>query len=164
MSLRVGIVTATLALAAAMLLSACGGDDDNNSNPSPSSSVPAGGESETTTTADTPSKSLNIEMGEFYFKPKDVTAAKGKVSITAPNVGNAEHELVLLKTDQNPADLKQKNGEVDEDAYPSPGEIPEVKSGETGKKSVKLESGKYAMICNLPGHYKAGMYGSVTVE
>jgi uncharacterized cupredoxin-like copper-binding protein len=103
-------------------------------------------------------------MGEFFFKPQDVTVAAGEVKITAPNIGKVEHELVLLKTDQNPADLKQKNGEVDEEAYPSPGEIPEVAAGKTGKKTVSLKAGKYAMICNLPGHYKGGMYGSVIAE
>ena len=113
-----------------------------------------------------PAKNLNVDMGDFFFKPKDLTAAAGKVKITAPNKGNVPHELVLLQTNQDPANLKVKsNGEVDEEAYKSPGEIGETANGATGKKTFNnLKAGSYAMICNLPGHYKAGMYGSLKVE
>ena len=30
--------------------------------------------------------------------------------------------------------------------------------------TVDLTPGKYAMICNLPGHYQRGMYGSLTAK
>ena len=56
---------------------------------------------------------------------------------------------------------REKDGEVDEEAYSGPGEIPDVEAGETGKTALNLKPGKYAMNCNVPGHYKAGMYGLV---
>jgi hypothetical protein len=55
-------------------------------------------------------------------------------------------------------------GEVDEEAYTSPGETPDVEAGATGKTTLSLKPGKFVMICNLPGHYKAGMYGSITAH
>ena len=158
---RALIATAALMVVPIMLIGTGCGDSNNDNNGT--STQPA-----TTSTqqgAEAPASNATIQMGEFFFKPKDVTVSSGKVTITAPNIGKAEHELVLLKTNVDPANLKtEKDGEVIEEDYSGPGEIPDVESGETGKTTLNLKPGTYAMICNLPGHYKAGMYGSVTVK
>ena len=101
-------------------------------------------------------------MTEFAFDPKDTSAKAGRVIISAPNDGKVVHELVLLKTDEDPAALPKKGDEVDESA--SVGEIADVEPGSTKKAKFKLAPGKYAMVCALPGHYEGGMYGSLTVE
>jgi uncharacterized cupredoxin-like copper-binding protein len=112
-----------------------------------------------------PQKRITISMGEFFFKPKDATASAGRVTLTAPNTGRVEHELVLLRTNVDPAKLKTNGaGEVNEDAYSGPGEIPDIKAGQTKQATLLFEPGTYVMICNLPGHYKAGMYGRLTVK
>ena len=46
----------------------------------------------------------------------------------------------------------------------SPGEIADVEAGKTKSATNDLTPGKYAMICNVPGHYEQGMYGSVTAK
>lgn len=91
------------------------------------------------------------------------------MKITAPNDGKVVHELVLLKTNRNPESFDVSGGEVDEKALEDsgveiPGEIAEVPPGESKSKTVDLTAGKYAMICNLPGHYQRGMYGSLTAK
>jgi uncharacterized cupredoxin-like copper-binding protein len=135
----------------------CGGDNKNDSTQPATTSTQQGGQATVS--------NVTIQMGEYFFKPKDVAVSAGKVAITAPNKGKVEHELVLLKTNTDPAKLKtEKDGEVNEDAYTGPGEIPDVESGETGKTTLNLKPGTYAMVCNVPGHYKAGMYGSVTAK
>ena len=96
------------------------------------------------------------------FDPKDAVATAGKVTISAPNDGNVVHELVVLKTGADPAKLPMDGDEVNESA--NVGEIPDVAPGATKKVTIKLAAGKYAMVCNLPGHYAAGMYGSLTVK
>jgi uncharacterized cupredoxin-like copper-binding protein len=104
-------------------------------------------------------------MGEFYYKPDAVTAKAGAVTIDAPNVGNAPHELVLAKTDDDPAELPTvSGGGVDEESLDVPGEVEEVEPGADGTVTLDLEAGKYVMFCNLPGHYEGGMYGSLTVK
>ncbi len=97
------------------------------------------------------------------FDPSDAVAKAGKVTVTAPNVGNVVHELVLLKTDADPAKLPTKaDGSVDEST--SVGEIADVEAGATKKVTLDLQPGTYAMVCALPGHYQSGMYGSLTVK
>lgn len=148
---------ASLAVCSVILIaSGCGGNDNNNDSTQPAT---------TSSTQESAAGNVTIQMGEYFFKPKAVSVSAGKVTIQAPNKGKVDHELVLLKTKTDPAKLKtEKDGEVDEEAYTGPGEIPDVESGKTGKTTLSLKPGTYAMICNVPGHYKAGMYGSVTVK
>jgi uncharacterized cupredoxin-like copper-binding protein len=109
-------------------------------------------------------------MSDYAFTPKDGTTNAGMVTISAPNQGQLPHELVLFKTNSSPGSLPTlSNGEVDEEGLEasgveSPGEIEDVGPGETKSAALKLTPGKYVMICNLPGHYKQGMYGSLTVK
>ena len=153
--------TITVLVAAALLLAGCGGDDDDGNEPAASTTT-----STTTTTSDSATQSasgaVTIRMSEFAFDPKDAVAKAGRVTITAPNDGKTVHELVLLKTDADPAKLPKKGGEVDESK--SVGEIADVEPGATKKKTFDLAAGKYAMVCALPGHYEGGMYGSLTVR
>jgi len=134
----------------------CGGSGDDGSEGKATSSAPA------STQASTASASLTVKMSDYAFAPKDAVAKAGKVTIVAPNDGRIVHELVVLRTDANPARLPMKGSAVDEST--SVGEIADVEPGATKKVTLRLAPGKYAMVCALPGHYQAGMYGSLTVE
>jgi uncharacterized cupredoxin-like copper-binding protein len=156
-------LSCSIALAAVAFATGCGGDD-NKSNDSASTTT-----TDTTTTASTADKAITIKMGEYFFDPKDATVSAGKVKITAPNTGKLLHELVLLKTNREPGSFKASGGEVDEKALEDsgieiPGEIADVDPGKTKSATINLTPGKYAMICNISGHYAAGMYGSVTAK
>ena len=151
-----------LALLGAALLSlgvaACG-DDDNDT---------------TTTQAQTTGEGapkggpLEIKMGDYFFDPKDATVEAGSVTIGAPNEGKVMHELMLLKTNTDPAKLPTgPDGGVEEklhEAAEENGEIDDVLPGETKSRTFDLTPGKWVMFCNVPGHYAQGMYGSLTVK
>jgi len=139
-----------------LVVGGCGGSDDNGSDGKATSSAPA------STQAATTSASLTVKMSDYAFAPKDAVARSGKVTIVVPNAGRVVHELVVLRTDADPARLPMKGGAVDEST--SVGEIADVEPGTTKKVTLRLAPGKYAMVCALPGHYEAGMYGSLTVE
>jgi uncharacterized cupredoxin-like copper-binding protein len=145
-----------LSAIAGVLVSGCGGDDGTTAT-----------NAETEAAAPT-AQSVEIKMGEFFFDPKNATAQGGPTTIEAPNTGQVEHELVLFKSDMNPAQLPtEANGEVDEEKMDEVaeevGEIPDVEAGNTKSEEFELTPGKYVMFCNLPGHYAAGMYGTLTV-
>jgi len=147
-----------VALAAFSFAAGCG-DDNGTTTSTPTS----------TTAEQTAVRSIEIKMGEYFFDPKDATVTAGNVKITAPNTGKVLHELVLFKTDKDPGSFETSGGEVDEEAVEasgakSPGEIPDVEPGKTKSATLKLTAGKYAMICNIPGHYAQGMYGSLTAK
>jgi uncharacterized cupredoxin-like copper-binding protein len=112
---------------------------------------------------------LEIKMDDYFFAPKDGQAKVGKTVITAPNVGAVEHEMVLFRTNMNPAKLPtEADGSVDEEKLDEVaeegGEIADVEAGDTKSETFDLKPGKYVMFCNLPGHYALGMYGTLTVS
>jgi uncharacterized cupredoxin-like copper-binding protein len=89
------------------------------------------------------------------------TVADGKVTFNVKNVGHLLHEFVIIKTD------KRANGlgtgpRVPEDG--NVGETGDVEAGTAKTLSVKLKPGHYALICNLPNHYSAGMHTDFTVK
>lgn len=76
-----------------------------------------------------------------------------------------EHEMVLVKlksADQMISINKSKN-RVDENALHSMGEVAELKPGADGQLKVKLVPGSYVLLCNIKGHYGAGMHAMLTV-
>jgi uncharacterized cupredoxin-like copper-binding protein len=174
-----------VALVAAGLLSigfsACGGDATTTVTesqtttfflPATGSGEPGGGGPVTTggTTTTTPASpsggagGLAFQMGDYFFEPAQTTVAAGSVKVTVTNVGATPHEWVLAKSDLDPASLPTgSSGDVDEDKLDSPGEIADVVPGADDSTTLKLKPGKYVFFCNIPGHYGAGMYGSLDV-
>ncbi len=146
----------------ALLVAGCGGDDGGTTT------TTSENESEAAAPGGSAGATLSIDMGEFFFKPSDPSATAGTTTIEAINTGSVEHELVIFKTNMDPAKLPtEANGEVNEEKMDkiaeSAGEIPDVEAGDTKSAQFKLTPGKYVMFCNLPGHYAAGMYGTLTV-
>ena len=147
-----------LPVIAGILVGGCGGGDGTSTTSETAGEATTGASGQATV----------IQMGEFFFEPKNATVKAGKTTIEAPNIGKVEHELVLFKTTMSPAKLPtEANGEVDEEKMDEiageTGEIPDVEAGKTKSEEFELTPGKYVMFCNLPGHYAAGMYGTLTV-
>jgi uncharacterized cupredoxin-like copper-binding protein len=156
--MRRPLIAGTLSVVAAGVVAAgCGGGDDDTTT-----------QAETTGGSETTGATTEIKLGDFFFDPKDATAKAGSVTISAPNEGKVEHELVLFKTNMDPAKLPtEAGGEVDEEKLDKEaeeiGEIADVEPGDTKSAQFDLKPGTYVMFCNLPGHYSQGMYGSLKV-
>jgi uncharacterized cupredoxin-like copper-binding protein len=56
--------------------------------------------------------------------------------------------------------------EVNEDApdLESMGEVEDIAPGSSKSFTATLEPGKYVAICNVEGHYSAGMHHAFTVQ
>jgi len=111
--------------------------------------------------------------GMMRVSASPATAAAGTISLRVRNVGQLTHELVVLPltSEQTLGNrLVDEDGKIAEDG--SLGEVSAscaagagdgIVSGATGWTTLILPTGRYELLCNLPGHYAAGMYTEITV-
>lgn len=160
-----------LALAlAALVIAGCGsgGSSENSASGTTNTAKKESEEGSAFAGSGKAPQTLKIKMTDFAFAPEHPTIKAGRTRIEAVNDGKVEHELVIFKTDKNPTKLPtEANGGVDEEKLDETigetGEIPEVQAGETKSATFDLKPGRYVMFCNVPGHYAAGMYGTLEV-
>lgn len=76
------------------------------------------------------------------------------------------HEMIVvkLKDETTPLPYVAADGKVDEDAAGHLGEVSELDPGKSGSLTLNLDPGTYMVFCNLPGHYMAGMWSTITVK
>ncbi len=91
----------------------------------------------------------------------------GSVNLETANFGTIQHELLVFKSDLAPSAFPvDKNGNIVEDGpgitLVSDGD--NIDPGKTQTRTVDLtQPGTYVFLCNIPGHFKAGMFSVVTV-
>ena len=100
-------------------------------------------------------------LKEYSIAPRPSEVAAGRVAFKVHNAGSIKHEFVVLRTNKKASDLLKGN-EADEAG--NVGEIGDLQPGQTKTLSLNLKAGHYALICNLPGHYKLGQYADLTVR
>jgi len=95
------------------------------------------------------------------------------VSLRVTNIGVITHELVVLPLPAGQrvgARQAGSDGKVDETG--SAGEVSAscargagdgLRPGSTGWATLTLAAGRYELLCNLPGHYTAGMYTELDI-
>jgi uncharacterized cupredoxin-like copper-binding protein len=151
-----------LALVAAVALAGCGSSDTAASaSDSIKQTMKEGMTAQTGTGTTALGNSVDAQLTEMKIITPTTAVKAGKVNFTAKNTGTLIHELIVMKTDK-PADklgTGQKISEKD-----SVGEISELKPGKTGNVTLDLKPGNYVLICNVPGHYMAGMYKPLQVK
>jgi uncharacterized cupredoxin-like copper-binding protein len=104
---------------------------------------------------------VGVGLREFAVNTTASTAAAGKVTFHVRNTGNITHEFVVVKTPKQ-ADQLLKGARADESG--NVGETGDLKAGASKTLTLNLKPGHYALICNLPGHYKAGQHTDFTVR
>jgi uncharacterized cupredoxin-like copper-binding protein len=94
------------------------------------------------------------------------TIKAGKTQITSTNSGVIQHEMLIFKSDlAASAYPKDAKGDIKEEGKG----ITLVSDGEnidpagSQVRQVDLTPGTYLFVCNIPGHFKAGMSTVVTV-
>ncbi len=109
---------------------------------------------------------------ELLASPRTVPA--GTVSLVAVNRGSRTHELLVVplaagvRAGQQPVDAvgsiaeDGSLGEASRTCGPSTGDGVAPRSA--GWITLTLRPGRYELLCNLPGHYAAGMFGELDVS
>src|SRR3954451_20161847 len=101
---------------------------------------------------------------DFSIDLASSSAPAGSVTFNVSNEGPSTHEFVVIKTDDAPDALPTKDGSVNEDQVTVVDELEDVAPSTTGTLTTDLETGSYVIICNVPGHYAAGMHTAFTVS
>jgi uncharacterized cupredoxin-like copper-binding protein len=101
---------------------------------------------------------------DFSITLSSNTGAAGSTTFNISNAGPSTHEFVVIKTDDAPDALPVQNGSVDETGLTIVDENEGVPPSTTADLTVNLDVGKYVIICNVPGHYEAGMHTAFTVS
>lgn len=93
-------------------------------------------------------------------------AMAGDVTFTITNRGTIDHEFLVVKTDIPDGEIPLVDNRFEEDAegLEVVDEIPEFPKGETNALTVNLTPGNYQLLCNIEGHYQAGMHTSFVVQ
>lgn len=111
---------------------------------------------------------INVTAKEMVFQLSSATAPAGPVEFVVKNAGKKPHEFVVLKNNLPDKKLPVRAASLDEDAkgLKNLGEISEskLKSGTTQTLKLNLTPGRYLLVCNLPGHFQAGMKTEFTVK
>ncbi|WP_406499931.1 hypothetical protein OG936_35630 [Streptomyces sp. NBC_00846] len=112
-----------------------------------------------------------MRMMRLIAHPTTVTA--GTVSLRAVNAGYLTHEVMVLPLSAAQAPGQRPTGpdrRIDETG--SLGEASRscgagagdgIAPGTTGWITLTLRPGRYELVCNIPGHYLAGMYTELDV-
>jgi uncharacterized cupredoxin-like copper-binding protein len=156
--------------------SAAGSTAQATAGPTTAASLAAPTAAPTATPAATPSASAATPSASAAQRPTvsltewkvtvDGTIKSGKTDLTITNAGTVQHEMLIFKGDRAPSayptdssgDIKEEGAGV---TLVSDGD--NIDPGGTQTRSVNLAPGKYLFVCNIPGHFKQGMYTLVTV-
>jgi len=108
-----------------------------------------------------------IKLTDFKVDIRSALAAQ-QTTFRIRNEGGQQHELLVFKTDLDPSQFPtETSGDMNEDGVGlmkmSDGD--NLDPGRSQTRAVDLtKPGKYVFVCNLPGHFKLGMYTIVTVK
>lgn len=124
----------------------------------------ASGTSATTNSASLPS-SVHVSLNEWSITPDAAVLAAGKVTFNVSDDGKAIHEMILVKSDMDPANLPVTRSHVDEPSIGQKvGELEGLHAGDNKSATWDLKPGTYILICNLANHYTKGMVAQVQVK
>ncbi len=162
-ALAIAALVLVLALLAANPQAAHAGTASPTASPSPTAT--------SSPTASPVPLQVNVSQAEFSVTSDPTGVPSGSVQFNVTNHGAVAHEFVVIQTDNPPNALLYDDTErkAVEDAAGQQdlgeigGEDPFLLPGHTESGAFDLTPGRYVLICNIPDHYKAGMYTSFTV-
>jgi uncharacterized cupredoxin-like copper-binding protein len=113
----------------------------------------------------TPGLDLTKATMGIKASPGEVKAGAVTFKVKNDSKDTVHEMIVMLMADPAKAlPYIANESRVDEDKAGDKGEVSELDPGKSGTLTVDLKPGKYLLICNVPGHYGAGMWAEFTVN
>lgn len=110
-------------------------------------------------TGDKTPATMGIKLSESTVKAGDIT-----FEVRNASEGTIHEMVVLPYKDGETLPYLEDESRIDEEAAGHLGEVSELDPGTSGALRISLKPGKYALVCNIPGHYMNGMWAVLTVE
>ncbi|QKC84814.1 sulfocyanin-like copper-binding protein [Mesorhizobium sp. NZP2077] len=110
---------------------------------------------------------LDLSKATMGIKAVPGAVKAGEVTFNVKNDSkDTVHEMIVmyLADPGKPLPYVEAENRVDEDKAGDKGEVSELDPGKSGTLTVELKAGKYLLICNVPGHFGAGMWAELTVD
>ena len=109
---------------------------------------------------------VTIDAKEFKFTPSEIHIKTGNAKFILVNSGVGNHELVVYDASKKEIVDKAELAEDEETLTKNVlFEIDELDAGQSKESDImNLEKGSYIIGCHIPGHYEAGMNGTLTIE
>jgi uncharacterized cupredoxin-like copper-binding protein len=106
------------------------------------------------------------DLSEWSIEMDETTASAGDLTFRITNSGTIDHEFLIVKTEIPDGEIPVTGGlfAEDQEGIQVIDEIPQYSPGRTEELTVSLQAGQYQLVCNLPGHYQAGMHTVFTVN
>ena len=114
---------------------------------------------------DPPDAPTIATLADFSLHLSATPIHTGTNQLLIYNNGDEQHELVVFKIDQPVEALAlTPEGDLNEEVLTNVSDGDNVAPKTTATRTVDLtEAGTYLFVCNLPGHFKKGMFTTVTL-
>lgn len=125
-----------------------------------------GGEATPEATAEPGQVLVSLTESDWVVSASPDSTEAGEITFAVSNVGSILHNLRVIRTDlaADALPLDSTGLEVDENEVNVVAEAGDLLPDESEDVVATLDAGSYVLICNIAGHYDAGMSLSFTVQ
>jgi uncharacterized cupredoxin-like copper-binding protein len=105
-------------------------------------------------------------MGGMSLRANVTSVKAGKITFDVTNLSRSiVHEMIVVAVENPNAPLPYdyNTGQIPEKQVKMLGETSEMEPNAEKAITLDLKPGAYLLICNVPGHYAAGMWTPLTV-
>jgi uncharacterized cupredoxin-like copper-binding protein len=110
-------------------------------------------------------ETIEIEMGEFFFKPNEVRLTEGQPYrlVFDNTMAEVKHEATSPGLFATIAFRKAQDASGEFKA-PTVVEVETFAGEETELFLIPQENGTFDLVCEIEGHFEAGMFGTIVVD
>ncbi|MGN6796521.1 MAG: hypothetical protein ACTHKS_00065 [Gaiellaceae bacterium] len=108
---------------------------------------------------------VRVSERDFHITLVHGRVSPGTVVFRITNRGPDEHEFIVIHAEGG-LPMRPDGITLDEDTLEKRivGSVEPAPAGETHDLRLQLKSGRYAVVCNMFGHYMGGMHASLVVQ